>query len=63
MAMAEHPNPGPGSAAALALGCKCPVLDNAYGAGVGLPGPNVEQQFWINGHCPLHGSDRTEEEQ
>lgn len=53
--MAEHPNPG--SDEALALGCKCAVIDNAHGAGVpGMSGPNGEPQFWVNWHCPLHGS-------
>lgn len=41
----------PGSPEALASGCRCPVLDNAHGAGyLGLGKVWVMQM-----DCPLHG--------
>ncbi len=47
----------PGSREALDRGCKCPVLDNNHGAGIGKD-PDGETMFWINDECPLHGSNK-----
>lgn len=44
--------PNPGSPEAYALGCKCPILDNAHGRGVGCG------EFWISAECPLHGAKK-----
>lgn len=45
--------PSPGSPAARDLGCRCPVLDNAHGAGyMGQPGV-----FVFNCGCPVHCGD------
>lgn len=48
--------PNPGSRLAVEMGCRCPVLDNAHGAGArfGRPG-----EFWITETCPLHGNPST----
>lgn len=44
--------PRPGSEAARANGCKCPVIDNHYGAGYGGDG---EKYGWIvTSDCFLH---------
>jgi hypothetical protein len=48
--------PPPGSDAAIAAGCKCPVMDNARGAGWLCSG-----QYWVNAACPLHGTERKED--
>jgi hypothetical protein len=49
--------PNPGSEEAIQQGCLCPVLDNAHGKGIPMPGKNGEIQtaFWMSGDCPLHG--------
>jgi hypothetical protein len=47
---ATHPLGAPGSPKAVANGCKCPVIDNARGAGIG--GGN----YWINGQCQIHNN-------
>lgn len=45
--------PPPGSPEAVQQGCKCPVMDNAHGAGIPSPqGP----QYWVVFDCPLHGA-------
>lgn len=45
--------PKPGSDEAIAIGCKCPVIDNAHGAGyMGQPGIFV----YVEG-CPVHRFD------
>lgn len=44
--------PNPGSDEAVVLGCRCPVLDNAHGAGSDMYGPGT---FWVNADCPVHG--------
>jgi hypothetical protein len=41
--------PNPGSDAAVAIGCKCPVMDNARGRGIG-----AGALFWISAECPVH---------
>lgn len=46
----EKPNPG--SDEAIKMGCKCPVLDNVRGQGIG------DGLFWINQKCPIHGSEK-----
>ena len=48
--------PTPGSSEAIALGCKCPVMDNHNGKGLGC------RYFWVNETCPIHG-DRSAEYQ
>lgn len=49
----RKPTPGflpPGSDAARKAGCKCPVLDNAFGAGFrGVPGI-----YAFSAACPIH---------
>ncbi len=42
--------PSPGSPLAVMRGCRCPIIDNAHGAGPGASG-----EFWISESCPLHG--------
>lgn len=43
--------PNPGSYGAVRLGCRCPVIDNRYGAGANsLPPGN----FIYSEDCPLH---------
>jgi hypothetical protein len=44
--------PSPGSEAAIKKGCKCPVLDNGRGRGLG------NGHYWISGNCPLHGKKK-----
>lgn len=52
---ASEQTPPPGSDAALAQGCRCPVMDNAHGAGIpGLTGDGTPL-YWISAACPLHG--------
>jgi len=46
--------PNPGSIEAIDQGCKCPRMDNHWGAGIGKD-ENGEPLFWINADCPLHG--------
>lgn len=47
-------SPRPGSREALDAGCKCPVLDNAHGAGyMGVKGTYV-----YNSDCELHSGDK-----
>lgn len=44
--------PNPGTQAAIDAGCKCPVVDNHYGAGYhGKP-----DVFIYNGNCPVHAA-------
>ena len=38
----------PGSNEAIKLGCKCPVIDNKYGKGLG------NGLFWYAGDCNYH---------
>jgi len=59
MTPADIPNPG--SPAAKALGCKCPRMDNAYGAGCGRVGEDGKPLFWIHEACPLHGPAATKD--
>jgi hypothetical protein len=47
--------PPPGSDEAVREGCRCPILDNARGAGWMGTG-----EYWVNRDCPLHGKKRTE---
>ena len=44
--------PPPGSKEAVELGCKCPVIDNHYGRGIGEI--NGRMMYVISGDCPLH---------
>lgn len=44
------PIPNPGSDAAVAAGCRCPILDNAHGAGV----LGLGHAWYINQRCSLH---------
>jgi len=44
----------PGSDEAIKAGCKCPVMDNRYGAGAYID-PNNNPVFWYNFDCPIHG--------
>lgn len=50
--MVRKAQPNPGSKAAKANGCKCPMVDNNYGAGRG------DGSFYVNLTCPLHGKER-----
>ena len=57
--MGERGTPPPGSPEAIKLGCRCPVLDNAHGAGRG--GDGEAFGWWISGDCPVHAMlDRLE---
>jgi hypothetical protein len=49
--------PNPGSREALDQGCRCAVLDNRHGEGIGRD-KDGELIFWINQECPLHGIDQ-----
>lgn len=51
--------PNPGSNEAILLGCICPVEDNHHGEG--FPWGEIENSFWINTECPLHGSQIKEQ--
>lgn len=53
--MSTETIPNPGSIEAVSKGCSCPVMDNAHGRGVN-PG-EADTLFWVNGSCPIHGSD------
>lgn len=55
--MADVANPG--SDQALLDGCRCPVLDNAHGAGYlgGMRDKDGQPMFVIVDCCPLHGSE------
>lgn len=55
--MTEWENGAPGSDEALAAGCKCPVLDNGHGRGVG--GDGEARGWWISEDCPLHRPTRS----
>lgn len=46
--------PNPGSKAAIEQGCKCPQMDNNWGAGIGWV-VDGEPMFCYNLECPLHG--------
>ena len=48
----------PGSDKAIKQGCRCPVLDNEYGAGCGMKGEDGNPLFWIDSGCPLHGKEK-----
>lgn len=50
--------PTPGSSEARARGCKCPVLDNNHGAGIGIEGCFVTRD-----DCPIHGEPETAKEE
>ena len=49
----------PGSEEAIKEGCRCPVIDNGYGKGIGggvYRHPESDRPFFvINSDCPLHG--------
>lgn len=50
--------PTPGSAEAVAQGCRCPVIDNARGKGLGggeVRHPSGRPMFVYDADCPLHG--------
>ena len=47
-----HPLGAPGSPQAVSNGCKCPVLDNAHGKGIG------DGAYWINEECPIHNNTK-----
>lgn len=42
--------PLPGSNEASEQGCRCPVLDNYHGKGIG----GLGKRYWTVGDCPLH---------
>jgi hypothetical protein len=46
--------PNPGSPQAVDKGCKCPVMDNGNGKGIG-PLKDGTMMFWRALDCPLHG--------
>jgi len=52
--------PNPGSQEAIDAGCRCPVMDNHYGAGA-YNDENGEPLFWINEDCPIHGKEKVNE--
>lgn len=55
--------PNPGSNGAVSKGCKCPIIDNHYGAGIFIDS-NGLPLFVINADCPLHGyKDNNDETQ
>lgn len=45
----------PGSLGAVYHGCKCPIIDNAHGAGCGRVDSDGNALFWTVEDCPLHG--------
>jgi hypothetical protein len=47
--MPEKTVPNPGSDEAVKLGCKCPIVENNLGKGMG------NGLFWIEKTCPIHG--------
>ena len=47
-----HPKGAPGSPEAYANGCKCPILDNAHGKGIG------GGHYWISEKCPIHANGK-----
>ena len=51
----------PGSASAVELGCTCAQMDNDYGKGSGYLDDDGNPTFWINGDCPLHGLEATDD--
>lgn len=53
--MEERTKPNPGSEEAIRAGCRCPVLDNNRGKGIGISSDG-ETLFWMSGDCPIHGS-------
>jgi hypothetical protein len=53
-----HNKPNPGSDEAIALGCVCPRYDNCRGRGV--MGDGEKNGWWMNEHCPLHGTSSKE---
>jgi len=52
--------PNPGSPEAQEQGCKCPVMDNNNGVGIG-PMKDGTKMFWRSGDCPLHGKVKVNE--
>jgi hypothetical protein len=54
--------PTPGSDEAKSQGCKCPRMDNAYGAGYlgGAKDKDGKPVFVIRADCPIHGERVTE---
>lgn len=49
-------NSNPGSDEAVKQVCTCPVEDNRHGAGAATI-ERCERMYWVNGNCPLHGSE------
>lgn len=47
--------PPPGSPDALAQGCRCPIIDNHYGAGFGEHPESGLPMYVFNADCPMHG--------
>jgi hypothetical protein len=43
----------PGSPEAREAGCRCAVIDNHYGKGVG--GDGAQYGWYVSADCPLHG--------
>lgn len=53
--------PKPGSYEAIEKGCKCPIMDNHYGKGIGS---NGEKYGWYQSEgCPMHWLRKTCENQ
>jgi hypothetical protein len=49
----------PGSEIAIDAGCRCPVEQNNYGRGLGIPAPkDYYPVFLVFPDCPLHGWER-----
>lgn len=46
--------PNPGSDEAIEQGCKCPVMDNHNGEGIGYTDGSGTRLYYINEHCPVH---------
>lgn len=51
--------PNPGSLKAREQGCKCPVVDNCYGQGIG--GDGEQFGFVVAGICTIHGGELNRE--
>lgn len=48
--------PDPGSEAAVKMGCRCPVLDNYHGEGMGVD-EDGNRLFWYSSDCEIHCAD------
>ena len=56
----ENKPPPPGSNEAIELGCRCPVMDNRYGAGAYIK--DNEPIFWYSLDCNIHYPENKKED-